>query len=104
MERIRYLTVAALAGVMVVLAYQNLHDVNVNFLAWRFQASVALLALVSFLAGLLVGMLAGVLGVRARARGRRVAAEEEETHPAELGDAALGDDVDADVEVVGDAD
>ncbi len=85
---------------MVVLAYQNLHDVNVNFLAWRFQASVALLALVSFLAGLLVGMLAAVLGVRARAHGRRVAAEEEEVHPAELGGAALEEDVEA----VGDAD
>lgn len=68
-----------LAAVMVVLAFQNLHTVELNFLAWDLEASVALLTLLAFLAGLVVGMLAGFVGRRGRARRQ---AEEKEVEEA----------------------
>ncbi len=77
LERLRYLAVAVLSSVIVLVAIQNLNSVEVKFLAWRLEANVALLTLVPFLGGLLIGIWASVLGLWRRRR-QRAAAEEAE--------------------------
>jgi|GEM_PF-5946109 len=53
MKERTYLLAAILATLAVVLfAVQNLDTVSVNFLQWEFQASVALMTLTAFLAGI----------------------------------------------------
>lgn len=74
MDRLRYLSVALLSAIVVILAIQNLQEVEVNFLAWDFVVSVSLLALSAFLAGLVVGWIGTLVGRRPRPR-----------RPAELG-------------------
>lgn len=87
MDRIRYLLVALLAGGIVAVAFQNLHTVDVNLLAWRFSASVALLTLASFLVGLVVGMGAGIF----KRSGRRTAEPMEKLPPSEEDAEALAE-------------
>ena len=95
MDRFRYVSVAVLSAIMVVLAIQNLNDVEVHFLAWDFQVSVSLLVLVTFLAGLLVGSIGALLG-------RRPSQKEKPTEPEVIGEiepgvAVVSDEVAEDV-------
>ncbi len=84
LERLRYLAVAVLSSVIVLVAIQNLNSVEVKFLAWRLEANVALLTLVPFLGGLLIGIWASVLGLWRRRRQRAAAEEAEAVPEAEL--------------------
>ena len=89
MDRLRYFSVAVLSAIVVVLAIQNLHDVEVHFLAWDATASVSLLTLTSFLAGLLVGSIAVLLGRRSRARRKEERAAGEDLEVAQLAAAEI---------------
>lgn len=66
--RAMLVSVAVLAGLVVVFAFQNLDRVTVRFLAWDFETGVALVAFVPFLAGLLTGMVAQAARSRKRPR------------------------------------
>lgn len=68
MKRIRAIGLILLTAVIMLFAGQNLHSVEVTLLAWTFNVTAALIALVPLLAGLLVG--AGS-AITARYRGRR---------------------------------
>lgn len=91
LERLRYLAVAVLSSVIVLVAIQNLESVEVKFLAWRFEASVALLTLVPFLGGLLIGIWAGVVGLWRRRRRRTAEAEEVASGESESEPGLLGE-------------
>jgi uncharacterized integral membrane protein len=46
-----------LGGAMVIFALQNLAPVMVSFLGWNFEGSVALIVLISMLAGVIISLL-----------------------------------------------
>ena len=90
-DRIRYVSVALFASAIVIFAAQNgepfRDSVTVSFLIWEFQASIALLILVSFLGGLFIGMWAIVM--RQAWKGRARKKKEKAEARAEAEEAAL---------------
>ncbi len=64
--RVRYIGAVLLTAVILLFALQNLGGVTVDFLIWEFETSVSLIALVTFLAGLLVGTAATLFRMRKR--------------------------------------
>ncbi len=64
--------VLVLVAMVVAFSVQNASPVAVSFLLWKFEASLAIVVLLSVLAGLLVGIvIASVAGVRRRSRQAR---------------------------------
>lgn len=60
--------------IVAVFSAQNAMPVSISFLAWRFDASLALIALLFFLTGMVAGM--GVLSwIQMRGRARKKRAE-----------------------------
>ncbi|KPK82496.1 MAG: hypothetical protein AMS25_02205 [Gemmatimonas sp. SM23_52] len=64
-----------LTAAIIVFAAQNVSAVDVVFFAWQFPISVALIALVPLLAGLVVGAAGAAVLIRRR---RRLAEEKRE--------------------------
>jgi len=61
---------------------QNATSVAVSFLTWHFEASLALVIMLSLLCGIVIGMaLLSLLRLRRSVRGRKKAADEENTVP-----------------------
>ena len=60
-----------LGAVVVLFIAQNLEVVEITFIAWTLYVSRAIVVLVIFLFGLIIGWLAKSLGTRKRERERR---------------------------------
>ncbi len=70
--------------IIVVAAFsaQNAAPVAVSFLAWHFEASLALVIVLSLLSGMVIGMaLLSLLRLRRSVRARRKTADMEKTIP-----------------------
>ncbi len=70
--------------IVVVAAFsaQNAAPVVVSFLAWHFEASLALVVVLTLLCGMVIGMaLLSLLRLRRSVRERRKTAETEKTIP-----------------------
>ncbi len=68
--------VLIIAVLVTLFSVQNAMPVSISFLSWKFDASLAIVALLFFLAGVLAG--AGTLvwiRIRRNAKKRRIAAE-----------------------------
>lgn len=79
MNRLRYISAVLVTAVVLIFALQNLTAVPVSLLVWDVGVSVALIALVPFLAGLVMGSAATFLRAR-RARARELQADEPTEH------------------------
>lgn len=60
----KYITIAILIALVIVFVLQNIEAVEVRFLAWTISMSGALM----LLATLLIGIVAGLLAIRPKAR------------------------------------
>ncbi|KPK75507.1 MAG: hypothetical protein AMS25_18210 [Gemmatimonas sp. SM23_52] len=89
MTRAREIVLIVLTAAIIVFAAQNVSAVDVVFLAWQFPISVALIALVPLLAGLVVGSASAAVLIRRRRR----LAEERRAQEAELEAEAEGEGV-----------
>lgn len=79
MNRLRYIGAVLVTAVVLVFALQNVEAVPVSLLVWDVGVSVALIALVPFLVGLVMGSAATFFRAR-RARARELQAQDPTEH------------------------
>lgn len=75
MNRVRYFGAVIVTAAVLIFALQNLDAVPIRLFVWDVGASVALIALVPFLVGLVMGSAAAFLRAR-RARARELEARD----------------------------
>ncbi len=76
LSRVRYGGAVILTAVILLFALQNLNVVRVDFLIWEIETSVSLIALVTFLAGLVVGGLSTLFRMRRKLKAKAPSPQE----------------------------